>query len=241
MELPPGQRRFVTTRWSLIVAAGDSAAPESREAIAALCETYWWPVYAFIRRSGKDADSARDLTQGFFARVLEKQYFKDAKRERGRFRSFLLTAVKNFLANEYDFAVAAKRGGGQPHLALEFDDGELRYSREPADKITPEDLYERQWAHTVLAAAMVRLETGLPKGERRELFLALKPALTGDDLASYATLARRFKTTDGALRVAVHRLRRQFGDALRETIGETVEQPEEVDDELRHLLAVVGR
>jgi len=240
MESLPG-RRFATTRWTLVVAAGDTDEPSSRAAVAALCEAYWWPLYAFMRRSGRSSDDARDLTQAFFARIIEKRYFKHADRERGRFRSFLLAAAKNFLTNEHDRAVAAKRGGGQPHLPLEFDDGERRYSNEPPDMRTPEDVYERNWASTVLAAAMARLDADAADPARRELSVALRPFLTGDDADSYAAIARRFDMTEGALRVAVHRLRKQFGDALRDTIADTVDRVEDVDDELRYLLAVVSR
>jgi len=241
MDSLPGQRRFATTRWTLVVAAGNSDEPSSRAAVAALCEAYWWPLYAFIRRSGRSSDDARDLTQAFFARVIEKRYFSHADKDRGRFRSFLLTAVSNFLANEHDGAVAAKRGGGQPHLALEFDDGERRYSNEPSDTRTPEDIYERNWAGTVIAAAMARLEADEIETQRHELFAALRPCLTGDDPDSYAVIARRFGMTEGALRIAAYRLRKQFGQALRETIADTVDRPEDVDDELRYLLAVVSR
>jgi len=236
----PGRRRFATTRWTLVVAAGDTDEPSSREAVAALCESYWWPLYAFIRRSGKNADAAKDLTQAFFTRVIEKRYFKHADKARGRFRSFLLAAAKNFLANEHDWAVAAKRGGGVPPLALEFDDGERRYSNEPADMLTPDVIYERNWASAVIADAMARLDSSERDPARRELVAALRPFLTGDEAGSYGEIARKFQTTEGALRVAVHRLRKEFGERLRETIADTVDGPDEIDDELRHLVAVMS-
>ena len=233
-------RRFATTRWSLIVAA---AGPESqaRSALASLCEIYWFPVYAFIRRTGASADDARDLTQAFFARMLEKGYFKEARQERGRFRSFLLTAVRNFLANERDAARALKRGGGARHLSLEFDDGERRYLLEPVEDETPERVYERRWAQTVLDGAMTRLAARYAEPERRRLFQALRPLVIGREPDSYASTAASLGVTEGALRVALHRLRRHLAASLREIIRDTVGRPEEVDDELRHLLAIVSR
>ena len=241
MALDSGSSRFATTRWSLVVAAGDRESPERGEALAVLCEAYWYPVYAFIRRTGRSTDDARDLTQAFFARVLEKNYFKDARQERGRFRAFLLTAVRHFLANEYDRATAQKRGGAQPHFPLEFDDGERRYVNEPADALTPEALYERRWALATLDAALARLRERYSGDARRRLFDHLRPFLTGDEPPSYATLAAGLEMTEGALRVAVHRLRQHFAASLRGVIGETVETADAVEDELRHLMAVVSR
>jgi RNA polymerase sigma-70 factor (ECF subfamily) len=234
-------RRFTTTRWSLVVAAGDAASPDAESALAALCEAYWFPVYAFIRRSGSSQDAARDLTQAFFTRVLEKNYFKDAREDRGRFRSFLLTSVRHFLSNQRDWDRAAKRGGGQPLLSIEVDDGERQYQREPVEHETPEHVYERRWAMTVLAAALNRVATRYQQGDKPKLFARLKPFLTGEEPESYAALSAELGMTDGALRVAVHRLRKQFVACLRDAIAETVTAPEDVEEELRHLLAVVSR
>jgi len=239
--MSPANRRFATTRWSLVVAAGDARSPDAESALATLCEAYWFPVYAFIRRSGSSEDAARDLTQAFFARVLEKNYFKDARQDRGRFRSFLLTSVRHFLSNERDAERALKRGGGQTMLSLEVDDGERQYMREPVDAETPEHTYEKRWALAVLAAAISRLETNYERSNKRAQFLRLKPFLTGDEPESYSALAAELGSTEGSLRVAVHRLRRQFGSSLRETIAETVATADDVDDEMRHLLAVVSR
>lgn len=234
------RRTFATTRWSLILDAANAGSPRQDVALATLCESYWPPVYAFIRRSGKSPDDARDLTQAFFMRVLEKGFFGDADRTRGRFRSFLFSSVRHFLANQHDWAVAHKRGGGAPVLSLEFDDGERRYSLEPADEATPETLYEREWAHAVLTSAMTRVEQRYAESGRGELFARLRPYLTGDEPGSYAELAAAGGGTPGQLRVAVHRLRQDYGRALRETIAETVEKPEEVDEELKYLLEVVA-
>ena len=240
---PQAPRAFATTRWTLVLAASaDPASAQARDALAILCETYWHPVYAFIRRTGRSSEDARDLTQAFFTRVLEKHYFKDAKRERGRFRAFLLTSVRNFLANEYDKRSALKRGGGQPVAPLEFDDDEgRRQAHEPVDTLTPDQIYERNWALAVIADAMARLASAQAGSGRREIFRHLKPFLTGDEPSSYAELSRTLHTAEGTLRVAVYRLRQQYGECLREAISQTVETPAEVDDELRHLLQIVGR
>jgi RNA polymerase sigma-70 factor (ECF subfamily) len=232
-------RGFATTRWSLIVQAAHHGTAGQDAALAALCETYWTPIYAFIRRSGKSPDDARDLTQAFFVRVIEKRFFSDADRSRGRFRSFLFSSVRHFLANQHDWAVAAKRGGGVAALALEFDDGERRYSLEPADQATPERSYERGWALAVLDAAMVRVAARYVSSGRGALFYRLKSYLTGDD-RSYADLAADGGGTPGQWRVAVHRLRQDYGRALRETIAETVDDPDQVDDEVRYLLEAVA-
>ena len=224
-----------------MVAAADSKSPDAKSALASLCETYWFPVYAFIRRSGHPHEAAQDLTQGFFTKVLEKNYFKDAKKERGRFRSFLLTSVRHYLSNQRDWDNAAKRGGGAPHLSMEFDDGDRKYQIEPVEDETPERIYERRWALAALDAAITRVSGKYEGAGRRKLFDKLRPFLTGDDPQSYATLASDLKMTEGSLRVAVYRLRQQFAECLREVIGETVEEQEEVADELRHLMAVVSR
>ena len=200
---------------------------------------YWQPVYAFIRRSGRSPDDARDLTQAFFVRVLEKGFFREADRSRGRFRSFLFSSVRHFLANQHDWSVAQKRGGGAAVLPLEFDDGERRYSLEPADQTTPEDTYQRSWALAVLDAAMARVQTKYAASGRADLFARLKPYLTGDEPGSYADLAREIGGNPGQLRVAVHRLRRDYGRALRDVIAETVTTVEEVDEELAYLMEAV--
>jgi RNA polymerase sigma-70 factor (ECF subfamily) len=233
--------RFATTRWSLVLAVREGRSPEAVSALATLCETYWLPVYAFIRRSGRSSDDAKDLTQGFFMRVLEKDYFGQAREERGRFRSFLLAAVRHFLANQRDWEQAQKRGGEYPHLSLEFETGERTYQIEPVDAETPERLYERRWALAVIDGALSRVQEKYEAGGRRELFLRLRPFLMGEEPGSYADLAAVLKVSEGSLRVAAHRMRQQFAATLRETIADTVQTPEEVDEELRHLMAAVGR
>ena len=232
--------RFRTTRWCLVInAAGDT--PEAGTALSELCELYWGPVYAFVRRSGHSVEDARDLTQAFFARVLEKGAFHAARPDRGRFRSYLLGCLRHFLSNSRDATQAIKRGGTYRHVSLEYDSVEHQERVEVADRLTPERIYERQWTTTVLAAAMALVERQYEEAGRGRLFGRIKGALTGDEAVSYTALASDLDTTEGALRVAVHRLRKEFGAALRATIAETVGDPADVDDELRYLLDIVGR
>jgi RNA polymerase sigma factor (sigma-70 family) len=235
-----GRHRFATTHWSLVISAGGSS-PGASKALAELCETYWYPVYAFVRRTGHSTDEAADLTQAFFTRILEKRYLKDARPDRGRFRSFLLASLRHFLSNERDRQQALKRGGGLRHVPFEVDSGEQLYQREPTNDMTPERIYERRWTLTVLDKAMARVSTKYEGRGRRDLFIKLQPTLSGDEPASYRELAETLDVSEGSLRVAAHRLRKDFAAALRATIGETVERPEDIDDELRYLLEVVGR
>jgi RNA polymerase sigma-70 factor (ECF subfamily) len=236
------RRRFATTRWSLVLAAGNSASPDAREALGALCETYWSPVHNFVRQTGRSPEDASDLTQAFFARVLEKDGFKAARPERGRFRSFLLTAVRYFLANQADHDRAAKRGGGQVAVPIGPPAREERAAFvEPAVGETPETAFERQWALATLDAAMARLAQECERNGRRRLFEQIKPFLTGDDAASYQASADVLGMVETSVRVAVHRMRRHFGRCLRETLAETVDDPADVDLELKFLVEVVSR
>jgi RNA polymerase sigma-70 factor (ECF subfamily) len=233
--------RFNTTRWTLVLAVREGQSPDAQAALATLCETYWYPVYAFIRRTGHNGEDARDLTQAFFTRVLEKDYFGQARQERGRFRSFLLSSVRHFLSNQRDWDQAQKRGGGQTHLSLEFDDGERTYQIEPVDPHTPERLYERRWALASIESALARLKKKYEDGKKGELFARLRPYLTGDEPQSYAELAKSVGVSEGSLRVAVHRMRQQFAATLREIIADTVESRDDVDEELRELMKAVER
>jgi RNA polymerase sigma-70 factor (ECF subfamily) len=229
--------RFPTTQWHLVLIAGEGLSSESQEALATLCRTYWYPLYGFVRRQGYPPEEARDLTQGFFTRLLEKRYLRDYQRERGRFRSFLLASLKHFLANERDWARAQKRGGGTLALSLEgiIDTGEHRYSLEPRSNLTPERIFEKQWALTMLDQVLLRL------GKESEHFNRLKSFLVGDEARiPYRQLANDLGTTEGALKVSVHRLRRRFREILREEISHTVSDPAEVQDEIRYLLAIVA-
>lgn len=231
---------FATTRWSLVAAAKDPAAPDSRQALADLCRAYWYPVYAYVRRRGHDHHAAQDFTQAFFARLLEKNDLAAADQARGRFRSFLLAACQHFLANQHDRATAKKRGGGRTHVPLDFAGADGRYSREPSDEATPERLFDRQWALGVLDRAVSELRAEYAESGRAKLFDALKECLAGGSDASYAELAEQLGITEGAVKVAVHRLRQRYKDRIRAAIADTVATPEEVDDELRDLFAALG-
>jgi DNA-directed RNA polymerase specialized sigma24 family protein len=236
-----GQPRphFSTTHWSLILRAG-SEQPSSREALAALCQRYWFPIYAFIRRAGHHEHDAQDLTQGFFTRFLEKDYLHDVDRQRGRFRSFLLASVGHFLANARDHARAAKRGGGKAPLSLDFARAEERYGAEPAGQWTPEKLYHRRWALELLQAVLERLQREWATPERQEFFRLAQDHLTGaSPAAPLADIARACGMTEGAVKTAVHRLRRRYRALLREEIGHTVAAPDEIDEELRQLFAAL--
>jgi RNA polymerase sigma-70 factor (ECF subfamily) len=234
--------RFPTTCWSRVVAAGDPHASMAREALVTLCENYWFPLYAAIRRRGYGPHEAQDLTQELFANLLEKGVFAQADPARGRFRTFLRAVCGHFLANHRDRENAQKRGGGHA-AAIPFDlaEGEGRYSREPAHKLTPERVFDRAWALTLLGRTFDRLGDDYRAAGQQLTFEVLAPVLTDGSLAGpYAAVAMRLGTTEGAVRVAVHRMRRRYGDLLREEIAATVDDPSEVDDEIRALFAALG-
>ncbi|HJT34762.1 MAG TPA: sigma-70 family RNA polymerase sigma factor [Pirellulales bacterium] len=235
-----GPRRFGTTHWSIVLAAQSPDLPESREALEDLCRSYWYPLYAYMRRRGHAAHEAQDLTQEFFATLLEKNYLESADRERGRFRTFLLTAVSRFLSKQHDRSRAAKRGGGKKPLAIDVSSGEERYRCEPADRWTPERLFERRWALTLLETVLARLAERYAAEGKADLFERLRDSITSDGGVSYAQTAASLGMTEGAVKVAVHRLRRRYRDTLREEIAATVESPGDVDDELNRLFEALG-
>ena len=227
---------FDTTRWSIIAAARGSDPEAARVALSTLCEAYWYPLYAFIRRWGADPDDARDLTQAFFTSLLERRDIEHVRPERGRFRTFLLASAKHFLLNEAARGRAAKRGGGVPPLPLAFDEAEGRYQFEPVDEATPETLYERRWALTLLERVITAVEAKWQQSGRRVEFEVLKASLLGEGPpGGYAAAAERLGTTEGAVKTAVHRLRKTFRAQLRAAIAETVSDPAEVDEELKYL------
>lgn len=233
---------FATTHWSIVVHAASADAPQSREALETLCAKYWTPIYSYVRRRGYPPEDAQDLTQEFFARLIAQNRVAKADRERGRFRSFLLATLKHFLSDEWDKARAKKRGGGVHPLSLQFDTGEALYLHEPADTVTPEQIYERRWALTILEGVLEDLRVEYDKAGKSELFAALSMCLVGERANQpYSVLAGRMHTTEPAIKSAVHRLRARYRDLLRREIANTVHSPEEVDDELRHLLAVVAK
>lgn len=231
---PIHRDRFATTHWSVVVSAGDARSSQAERSLAVLCENYWFPLYAFVRRAGHSAEDAQDLTQEFFVRLLDKNFLAVADRQKGRFRTFLLTAVKHFLANEQDRARAKKRGGGQAIVSLE--DLESRYGREPVDTLTPERIFERQWALALLNQVLSRLQAEMTANNKGLLFDTLKDHLTGNQSASHATIAARLGMTEGAIKTAAHRLRRRYRDLLREEIAQTVACPDEIEEEIRYLL-----
>jgi RNA polymerase sigma-70 factor (ECF subfamily) len=230
----------MTTRWSIVLAAGRQSSPDAKQALDSLCRTYWYPLYAFARRRGKQPDEARDLTQEFFARVLEKDYLNAADRERGRFRSFLLTVFKRFLANEHDHEQAQKRGGGRTFVSIDVDDGERRLSLEPSHNWTPEHEFERRWAVALLEQVLGSLRDDYHSKGKGRLFDCLKPFLTADEAAdSYHTLAAELNMTVGAIKVAVHRLRQRYRDLIRHEVAGTVADEGDADDELGQLLRAI--
>jgi RNA polymerase sigma factor (sigma-70 family) len=240
MHTLPGPSRFPTTRWTLVVAAGDPQRKEARSALVDLCENYWYPLYAYLRRRGYSAEEAQDLTQEFFVRVLEGRYLDRADPGKGRFRSFILTSLKFFVADEGDRQRARKRGGGAV-LPLEFSSGEDRYQREPAHDETPERIFERRWALSLLDRVVERLRNEFVQHGRPEHFERLKGFLLGQSDAPYAALARGMNTSEGALKVAIHRLRKRYRELFRQEIAETVADPAEVESELRFLAAVLSK
>lgn len=230
----------MTTRWSVVLAAGEPGEPEAQAALAALCESYWYPLYAFIRRQGYRPEDAQDLTQGFFARLLEKQFLHAVEPGKGRFRSFLLAACKHFLANERDRAGTRKRGGGQPP-PVNLQTAEQRYLLEPAHAVTPERLFERRWAMTLLEQVLGRLRQEYASEEKAQQFMVLKPFLAGERSAGrYAEVGVELGLSEGAVKVAVHRLRRRYRELLREEIARTVDDPAEVEQEIRDLFAALA-
>ena len=232
---------FATTRWNVVLLAADGASPDAEHALAQLCEAYWYPLYAFVRRGGVAPEDAQDLTQEFFARLLEKKWLAVADPKRGRFRSFLLAALKHFLANEWNRDHRLKRGGGREFIALDGVTAEERYAMEPPDLATPELLYDRRWALTLLERTRERLRREMTASGRPDRFEALEPTLVGERAAlPYAELAARFDVTETAVKAMVSRLRRRFRALLREEVAETVGTGADVDAELSHLLEILG-
>ena len=230
-------KRFATTQWKVVLDARDGTESQARLALESLCHAYWFPLYAYVRRRGHDADQARDLTQAFFADLLGRNFLEAIDRSRGRFRSFLLASLENFLSHERDKANALKKGGGQAPISLDGADAETRYRLEPADPETPELVFERRWGVTVMERTMERLRAEYAGEPGR--FEQLKPCLTGDNPDRYAEIAAGLGMTEAAVKAAVHRLRQRYGRLLRDEIAETVTSPSEVDEELRHLLGVL--
>ena len=232
---------FVTTRWSVVLAARGESSPASAEALESICRIYWPPLYALVRRQGHAPPDAQDLTQEFFARLLEKNYLHAADRQKGRLRTFLHVALKRFLANEWDRARAQKRGGGVAPVSFDTAMAEERYLQHGTEAFSAERIYERQWAMTLLEQSHAKLRAEYQAARKEAEYDLLKGTLTAERGAIlYAELAAQLHTTEGAARVAVHRVRKRFRELFRATIADTVEDAAEVDDEVRYVARVLG-
>ncbi|HTR42334.1 MAG TPA: sigma-70 family RNA polymerase sigma factor [Pseudomonadales bacterium] len=237
----PSAPVFVTTQWSVVLTATGSDT-QAQAALEQLCRMYWYPIYHFVRRQGHSIHDAQDLTQEFFSRLLDKKWMASADQSRGRFRSFLLMVLKRFLIVEWRRANAQKRAGDRHCLPLPLDTAETRYAREPADTSTPEQAFEKQWALTLLESVLGGLRAEYEHTGKGQLFEALKPCLTGTrESQPYAELATRLDMSEGAVKVAVHRLRERYRERLRAEIAHTVASPGDVDNEMRHLFRVLSR
>jgi len=233
---------FTTTHWSVVLAAKDKDSPQATEALEQLSRHYWPPLYAYIRREGYERTEAQDLTQEFFARLLAKDYLQHLRHREGKFRSFLLTFLKHFLSDERDKAGAQKRGGGKTFVSLDETSAEDRYLDASSNGLSPEQIYDRRWAQTVMERALSRLRDEYVAGGKAELFEQLKDIQPGEHgEASYAEIGARLGLAKGTIASAVHRLRKQHREILREEIAQTVARPEEIDEEIRNLLVVLSR
>lgn len=237
----PPRARFVATRWTVVLTAGRSDSTHARAALAQLCQMYWYPLYAYVRRKGYSPPDAEDLTQAFFAQVLEEHFISAADEAKGRFRSFLLTRLNHFLADEWDRLKAQKRGGGRRMIPLDGGTAETRYQVEPVDLRSPDKLFEYRWAVTLLERVFERLRQEYEADGKAALFGELKDSLAQARAAvPYAGVSARVGLSEGALRVSVHRLRQRYRELLRAEIADTVSSPEEVEEELRHLFRVLA-
>jgi RNA polymerase sigma-70 factor (ECF subfamily) len=239
-------RVFMATRWTMVLQAAQWSAskgtsPQASQAMADLCSSYWYPMYAYVRHRGYEAAEAEDLTQEFFATLLAKDYLASVDPAKGRFRHFLLATMKHFLANAWDRAHAQKRGGGQTILSLNWQDAEMRYGMEPSHGLTPEKSYERQWALAVLQRVLDRLQAEFAAAGKQKVFAELKEVLAGaDPQESYRAIASRLGTTEGTIKVMAHRLRKRYRELLREEVAQTVANAGEVEEEIQQLIAAVG-
>ena len=225
----------------MVLSAADGTSPSALQSLEKLCRAYWYPLYAYVRRRGHDTEAAKDLTQEFFARFLEKNWLTAADPQKGKFRSFLLSAVQHFLSKENERAHAIKRGGHCSFISWDEQTAEMWYQNEPLSAVTPERIYERRWALTVLERVMAQLSNEYTHAGKPELFGGLEPHLSGEQAhGAYAATAGKLSMTEGAVRVAVHRLRRRYGELLREEIAHTVSSPADLDDELHYLLSVLS-
>lgn len=236
---PAASPVFATTRWSVVLAARHEGTRAATQAMETLCSAYWYPLYAYVRRDGHSPHDAQDLTQDFFARLLEKDWLQAAGPEHGRFRTFLLVAMKRFLINEWHKNASLKRGGNITHVPLDAEDAERRFASEP--ELAPDAMFERRWAMTLLDQTLTALEGEFASEGKADHFQAMKHCLTMDrDRISYAELAAKIDSNEGAARVAVHRLRKRFRALFRENIAATLAEGENVETEMQHVVAVLG-
>jgi DNA-directed RNA polymerase specialized sigma24 family protein len=240
-EANTGGRVFATTHWTAVLEAGRGDSPQAHAALEELCRTYWYPLYAYVRRRGYSLEDAEDLTQGFFARLLEKNFLEGITSDKGKFRAFLLVALKRYLANEWDRAGRQKRGGGATPLSLDLHDGETRYQINPADNLSPDKLYDRAWAVVLLERVITRLRDENAVEGKTSQFEQLKPCLmTGSGQMPYAQAAAALNMNEGAVRVAVHRMRRRYRELLREEIAQTLANAAQADEEMQSLFAALA-
>lgn len=232
---------FVTTRWTVVLQAGHKSSPHSDRALADLCQSYWYPLYAFVRNRGKSKEDAEDFVQAFFAKFLERNYLEGLSAERGKFRAFLLAALKHFLANEWDKSQSQKRGGGAVHLSLDWQSADERFQLDPPDPSSPDRTFDREWALALLERVVKRLADECAADGKATLFEQAKGYLmVGEAAIPYAEAAKRLGLEEGAMRVAVHRLRKRYRELLRDEIAETLEDPAQVPEELRALQAALA-
>ena len=243
LSVPATGRDFCTTHWSMVLRAGDAQSPGSLDALEKLCRAYWYPLYAYVRRKGTDAHGAQDLTQEFFARLLQDNSLASVQPSKGRFRSFLIASLNHYLANDWKHSQRQKRGGSHPHFSLDEAAAEGRFQYEPADSFTPEQAFERRWAETLLQGVLDRLRDEWERkatGEATCRFDDVKPfLLDGREAAPFAEAARRLDVTEASLKWVVHKLRKRYGEIFREEISHTVSGPDEIEDEIRHLFSVM--
>lgn len=240
-SIPPNAGRFATTHWTRVIEAKLDDSSLAKDALEILCQTYWYPLYAYVRRQGFRTHDAQDLTQEFFSRFLEKNYLKDVEQSKGKFRSFLLAALKHFLANEWDKLKALKRGGGKTFVSMEAEHAETKYSLEPAHELTADKMYDRRWALTLLENVLKKLRDHYAQDGKTELFEELKATLVGKkESVPYSEIALKLNMKQGTVKVAVHRLRQRYASLLRDEVASTVSCNQEIDTELKSLFEALG-
>jgi RNA polymerase sigma-70 factor (ECF subfamily) len=241
---PPGmgsQAVFGTTHWSVVLAAGDEETPESAAALEQLCQAYWYPLYAFVRKQGYSPDDAQDLTQGFFAHILSRHFLRRANREKGKFRSYVLASLRYFLADEWARFHAQKRGSGRVPVSFDAQTAEAQYQNEPADRMDAEKIFERRWALVLLDRVLDRLDQELLQADKKPVFDQLRGFLIGErGPLNYSEAGSRLGMSEGAVKVAVHRMRQRYRELFREEVAHTVGEPSEIDEEIRHIFSILS-